>query len=480
MNFDWLNDQDAVKKIEKGLTAYVALDDAFVSIASRIFLIRNAKRTLDLQYYIWNKDFIGQLMLNELYKAANRGIKIRLLIDDQNGNGLDPILRALSDNPAFEIRLFNPYKFRKLRVLDYLFRAKAINHRMHNKLIIADDCIAVIGGRNISGEYFEAGNEFQFFDLDILFYGTAVTHAVDVFQNFWNFSLSLPIRHFVGATKSHDQSKLKQLFKQFNEIDTPVEKKIYEAQSELDNILKNYSLRWKKAYFVADVPQKILGESRQDELIYHQIAQLMGYPSNHLELVSAYFVPTRSGTAFLSKQSRQGIKIRILTNSFIANDVAIVHAFYSKYRQALLESGVKLYELKSIIPRKKPTWYEKLTGRVIPAKGKSNSSLHAKFFDIEGKVFIGSFNFDPRSAHINTEVGLVVESEELQQNITDDLDKFLPLTCYELSLDEQGNVIWTEYLENGETIKYAHDPKTTKFQRLVMKFMACLPIEWMM
>jgi putative cardiolipin synthase len=127
-------------------------------------------------------------MLNELYKAANRGIKIRLLIDDQNGNGLDPILRALSDNPAFEIRLFNPYKFRKLRVLDYLFRAKAINHRMHNKLIIADDCIAVTGGRNISGEYFEAGNEFQFFDLDILFYGTAVTHAVDVFQNFWNFS----------------------------------------------------------------------------------------------------------------------------------------------------------------------------------------------------------------------------------------------------------------------------------------------------
>lgn len=206
----------------------------------------------------------------------------------------------------------------------------------------------------------------------------------------------------------------------------------------------------------------------------------MGYPSNHLELVSAYFVPTRSGTAFLSKQSRQGIKIRILTNSFIANDVAIVHAFYSKYRQALLESGVKLYELKSIIPRKKPTWYEKLTGRVIPAKGKSNSSLHAKFFDIEGKVFIGSFNFDPRSAHINTEVGLVVESEELQQNITDDLDKFLPLTCYELSLDQQGNVIWTEYLENGETIKYTHDPKTTKFQRFVMKFMARLPIEWMM
>ncbi len=206
----------------------------------------------------------------------------------------------------------------------------------------------------------------------------------------------------------------------------------------------------------------------------------MGYPSNHLELVSAYFVPTRSGTAFLSKQSRQGIKIRILTNSFIANDVAIVHAFYAQYRKRLLENGVKLYEFKPLLERTKPTWYEKLTGRVIPAKGKSSSSLHAKFFDIDGKVFIGSFNFDPRSAHLNTEVGLVVESDELQNEITETLDQYLPQVAYELKLNEQGNINWIEYKSDGKTVIYNDDPDTTKFQRFMMKIVAFLPIEWMM
>lgn len=149
-SFNWLNDEQATKKTEQGLTAFVALDDAFISIASRMYLIRNAKEKIDLQYYIWTNDFVGNLMLHELLTAADRGVKIRLLIDDQNGVKLDGVLRSLLHHPNFEIRLFNPYKFRYLRILDYIFRFKKVNHRMHNKLIIADGVIAVTGGRNIS------------------------------------------------------------------------------------------------------------------------------------------------------------------------------------------------------------------------------------------------------------------------------------------------------------------------------------------
>ncbi len=477
---NWLNDPSAKENIEQGLTAFVPLDDAFASIASRIHLIRKAQHSIDLQYYIWNNDYVGQLMLKELLKAADRGVKIRLIIDDQNGNKLDSTLRALSQHPNFQIKLFNPYQFRHFRVLDYLFRLKQINHRMHNKLIIADDTIAVTGGRNISSEYFDASYKFQFTDLDILFYGTAADQAERVFKEFWNNSLSVPSHQLIGKGKAKQLVELRQTYENIGNSYSPTENRINEAQNELNEALQLRPVQWAKAYFVADHPDKILDQASDQGLIYNQMIEIMGYPKQHMELVSAYFVPTDRGTEYLSKLSQQGMKVRVLTNSFAANDVAIVHAFYAQYRKRLLENGVKLYEFKPLLERTKPTWYEKLTGRVIPAKGKSSSSLHAKFFDIDGKVFIGSFNFDPRSAHLNTEVGLVVESDELQNEITETLDQYLPQVAYELKLNEQGNINWIEYKSDGKTVIYNDDPDTTKFQRFMMKIVAFLPIEWMM
>ena len=186
----WINNSETASKLQQGLTAYLAMNDAFQSIAARVHLIREAKYNLDLQYYIWADDFIGRLMLHELLKAADRGVKIRLLLDDQNGTKLDPQLKALSIHPNISTKIYNPYRHRKFRVVDYLLRTMQINYRMHNKLIIADGIIAVTGGRNISSEYFDASDSFQFTDMDILFFGTAVKHANEVFHNFWNFQLS--------------------------------------------------------------------------------------------------------------------------------------------------------------------------------------------------------------------------------------------------------------------------------------------------
>lgn len=476
----WLNGSNVDTQISQGLTAYVSLDDAFMSIASRLYLISQAQHNLDLQYYIWEDDSIGHLMLAELLKAADRGVKVRLLIDDQNGTKLDAALKQLANHPNFEIKLFNPYKFRKLRVIDYVFRLKSVNHRMHNKLIVADGAIAVTGGRNISREYFEASENFQFTDMDILFYGTAVQHANTVFDDFWNDDLSYSATQLLGEGSAEQLSKLRQHYELTALQQDQLRKRIELAAKEISQHLKDRPINWAKAHFVADSPNKIRGTASKEQLIYRQMSNIMGQPKDHLELVSAYFVPTRKGTDYLASLVTKDIQVRVLTNSFLANDVPLVHAFYSKYRPDLLKIGVKLYEFKPYIERSKRTWYEVVTGNVIPAKGKNTSSLHAKFFDVDQMVFIGSFNFDPRSANLNTEVGLVVESDALQKQITTSLDHYLPRIAYELKLNSKGEVIWLDHQKDGSSIEYSHDPETTKFQRFTMKAVSYLPIEWMM
>ena len=476
----WLNGSNVDTQMSQGLTAYLALDDAFSSIASRLHLINKAKYNIDLQYYIWENDSIGHLMLAELLKAADRGVKVRLLIDDQNGTKLDATLKQLAAHPNFEIKLFNPYKFRKLRVIDYAFRLKHINHRMHNKLIIADGAIAVTGGRNISREYFDASDNFQFTDMDILFYGTAVQHANDVFHEFWNDNLSYSVPQLLGNGNQEQLAKLRQYYELTALQKDQLKKRIELAEKQINKHLKDRPINWAKAHFIADSPDKIRGEATNDQLIYRQMLNIMGEPKQHLELVSAYFVPTRKGTDYLVNLSKNDVRIRILTNSFLANDVAVVHAFYQKYRHDLLQNGIKLYEFKPYIERNKRTWYEVVTGNVIPAKGKNTSSLHAKFFDIDGMVFIGSFNFDPRSANLNSEVGLVVESDVLQKYISRSLDQYLPQIAYELKLNKQGEIIWLDQHKDGSIVEYKHDPETTKFQRFAMQAVSYLPIEWMM
>ena len=476
----WLHDKNFQNELNDGLTAYLPLDDAYTSIAARLHLINKAKHNLELQYYIWEDDSIGHLLLCELLKAADRGVKVHLLIDDQNGIKLDPTIKQLAHHPNFEIKLFNPYKFRHFRVLDYVFRMKKINHRMHNKLIISDGVIAVTGGRNISREYFDASDNFQFTDMDILFYGTAVNDANTLFKNFWNDDLSHHVNQLIGTGSNEGLNALRSAYKERFLRLTEAEKKVIIAEKQIKAHLREKPITWAKAYFIGDSPNKIRSMTEEQDYIYNQMSATMGKPKKHMELVSAYFVPQHKGTEFLSNLQKNNVNVRVLTNSYLANDVPIVHAFYQKYRQELLKNGVKLYEFKPYIEREKRTWYEVATGNVIPAKGKNASRLHAKFFDIDGMVFIGSFNFDPRSAKLNTEVGLIVESEQLQNDISKTLDQYLPQVAYELQLNKHNEIIWIEHFKNGEFITHHTEPETTKFQRFMIKAVSYLPIEWLM
>ena len=478
----WINNsEESQKKVDAGLTAYLPLQDPFMSMATRIYLINEAKHHLDLQYYIWEDDAIGQHLLSELLKAADRGVKIRLLIDDQNGTKLDETLIQLAQHPNFQIKLFNPYKYRNFRVIDYIFRFNHINHRMHNKLIVADGTVAVTGGRNISSEYFDASHDFQFADMDIFFGGETVHDANTSFLQYWNDDLSYSIQDLVKAQPDDQLKRIRKKYAEstdFQKIDS--ESRIIQAQDQIRENLKNRPVKWAKAHFIADSPDKVRRTVEDHELLFNQIMNIMGRPKNHMEFVSAYFVPTQAGEDYLVGLAQQDIKVRVLTNSFLANDVPLVHAFYQKYRKPLLENGVQLYEFKPYIERDRRTWYEVMTGNVIPAKGKNTSRLHAKYFDIDGMVFIGSFNFDPRSAHLNTEVGLVVESDALQNEISDSLDQYLPQMAYQLKLNEKNEIIWLDHKKDGSIKEYTVDPETTKFQRFIMYTVSYLPIEWMM
>ncbi|ANF81808.1 phospholipase [Acinetobacter sp. NCu2D-2] len=477
----WFTSEKSKQNLQQGQTAYLPLYDGFMSISARLYIINRAKYNLDLQYYIWEDDHIGNLMLSQLLKAADRGVKVKLLIDDQNGTKLDDTLRTLSQHPNFEIRIFNPYKFRHFRVLDYGLRMRHVNHRMHNKLIVADGSVAVTGGRNISSEYFDASYQFQFTDVDIFFAGTAVKDANQSFTQFWNDDLGYDIRQIARKnTHIDDLKNLRRSFAHDSGAEQKLKQRIELAEKEIAKQLELQPVQWAKAHFVADHPNKIRGQAQDAEYIYDQMIQIMGEPQQHLELVSAYFVPTQTGTDYLTKRAKNGLNVRILTNSFLANDVAIVHAYYQQYRKALLESGVQLWEFKPYIERPNRTWYEKMTGNIIPAKNKNSSSLHAKFFDVDGKVFIGSFNFDPRSANLNTEVGLVIESQAIQDQITQNLNHYLPRIAYELKLDKNGEIIWLDHGKNKATIQHTVEPETTKFQRFMINTVAKTPFEWMM
>lgn len=478
----WLySEQDIDEKIAQGLTAFLPLDDPFLSISSRLHLISKAQHHIDLQYYIWESDELGHLLLSELLKAAERGVCVRLLIDDQNGTQLDSSLKQLSTHPNFSIKIFNPYKFRNLRILDFSYRALQINRRMHNKLIIADGEIAVTGGRNISRQYFDASDKSEFTDFDILFYGPAVIDANQLFLSFWNDELSHSVEKILKLGSAAGLQQLKNKYELESLVKTTDQQKLFHAEKMLREYhLASRPMRWAKAHFIGDTPNKTRNQATKDELLYTKFSKIMGMPTHNFQLVSAYFVPTNFGVKRLVNMKESHVDIRILTNSYLANNVPVVHAFYQKYRRKLLTSGVKLYEFKPFIQQKKRTWYEVATGNVIPAKNKNTSCLHAKFFYIDQKVFIGSFNFDPRSTSLNTEVGLVIESESLQQEIHESLSELLPRIAYELRLNEHGEMIWIEQRDNGTVVIHKHEPETTFFQRLMIKLTSFLPIEWIM
>ena len=469
-----------------GLTGFHVLYDPLEALAARLQLINKAEKSLDLQYYIWDNDKIGAMALHAIIQAADRGVKVRLLIDDNNAKQMEGIYLALDQHANIEVKLYNPYRFRHYRPVDMVLDLKRINRRMHNKSFIADNQIALIGGRNMSNQYYNVSDNYQFSDVDVMLAGAASDEIIHSFDEYWNDDYAFPVRQLVNPR--HYTLRFDGLKQQLQEHNQEVTVQNYLDLANRSHAFDTWlnsriQLDWVKAEVVKDSPSKIKARAKKEEHLNFQLLKHLEQPEQSVDIVSAYFVPQKDGVKQLKELADSGVQVRVLTNSFKANDVPLVHAFYGKYRQDLLENDVQLYEFlfNPDAENLNSNTNELASKAKVSMKGLSRSSLHAKLMALDEKqVFIGSFNLDPRSAYLNTEIGVLLNSPPLARAVHQTMDENLSKYAYKLMLDANQRMNWKIKLDNGKTRIYHKEPKMKWWQRSGMKMLSWLPIEGFM
>lgn len=453
-----------------GKSGFYTLSEGEAAFSSRLRTILTAEKTIDAQYYIWHDDLTGRSLHNQLLAAADRGVRVRLLLDDLDTAGKDEILRKIDAHPNLEIRLFNPFANRNKRTRDFISDTRRINRRMHNKTLTADNVVTIFGGRNIGDEYFAADTDVGFGDMDALAVGPIAAEVSQQFDLYWNSENAYPISAFNFEREiSEDEIAAFRA-----ESDT------YMAQareSSYADIIRQYDLSvmeeittlgfvWSDWKLVYDQPTKVTAKKVTAET--HLAPKLkvgMDRTQKDLIIVSPYFVPGDEFTAYLVGLVERGVRVRILTNSLQANDVSLVHAGYMRYRKDLVSGGVELYEFKADAER---TQRSKEKARI----GASKASLHAKFFGFdETYLFIGSFNLDGRSVALNSELGAYFASPEQARNISQRFDSEMLNLAYRVGLDEGGNLTWTSVKE-GDEITLDKEPGTTWWKRFSTGFLS--------
>lgn len=459
-----------------GIHKFPEPHDAF---AARVLLAAAAEKTLDAQYFIWNGDQVGYLLFEALWKAAERGVRVRLLLDDANTSGLDPTLAALAAHPNIQLRLYNPFTTRGSRGLGYMTDFTRLNRRMHNKSFTADNQASVVGGRNIANEYFGAGSGIGFADIDVLAIGPVVHEVSKEFDLYWNSASAYPAVAFVGVAGADGAANLQAKFAETHADPVAVDyiKAVKEAPLITDLVNRQLAVEWTTAQVMSDDPAKTLDTAdRTDVLLFPELMKKLGRPEKSFDIVSPYFVPGDDGTAGLTEMARRGVKVRVLTNSLASSDESIVHAGYMKRRRDLLLAGVLLYELKATATNESDL---KVKGRFGSGKV---AGLHAKTYAVDGaRIFVGSFNFDQRSARLNTEMGIVIDSPPFAGDLAKLFDTGLQDLAYEVHLTPQGDKLyWIERTASGEEKRYEDDPETDAFKRWRVGFMSHLPIDWLL
>ena len=421
---------------------------------TRVALVRRAERTLDLQYYLFHDDEAGRALAREVLAAALRGVRVRVLLDDIATQGQDAMLAQLSAHPNFEIRLFNPFAGGRgqlaTRVLASLFDASRVNHRMHNKLFVADNAMAITGGRNIGNEYFMQGSASNFIDLDVFAVGAIVPQMSAVFDQFWNSEYAYPATAFAEFKLDAKPVAISPA------APSPVPSGTIDPLGygplgdEIDR--GKLALAWASATVVADAPSKVAGVTPQniDDTASHMILRLMDTAQSEVLVISPYFVPGKVGMAAMRKLASRGIRMVVLTNSLGANDSPLVHIGYSRYRRDMLQLGVHLYELSPTRAQKRgPT----------SLFGSSHASLHAKVVAIDRKrLYVGSLNLDARSARTNTEMGLLIESPALAQELFALLKADNDESAYRLRLSASSGALEWVAVDDGVEVVYTTEP----------------------
>jgi putative cardiolipin synthase len=458
---------------------------------TRVQMIDAAERTLDLQYFIFRGDETGRLLTDALLRAADRGVRVRVLIDDGDTIAGDEQLIALDAHPAIEIRVFNPFAYRGhdrlLRTREFLFNASRLDYRMHNKLLVVDNAVALIGGRNIGNQYFQMDPESQFADDDVFAAGPIVRQLSATFDEYWNSRLAIPAEALgrkqrtaavLAAHREQPSLRPGQPLQPLKTGGVDYVKRIATGEPYTGMISGQLPLVWARAQVVCDSPDKKHVEegALPGRLMTRPVGDAAAAVQSELLMVTPFFIPADDDVQLLKDLRQRQVRVRILTNSLESTPGLAAQSGYQHYRIPLLEAGVDLYEVRSLLGNARGS------GQTAKLSRYGNYALHAKLFVFDRrKVFIGSMNFDQRSKRINTEVGLIIDSPELAQQTATRFEAMTqPENSYALALrpgsaGSSPRLVWHTQ-EDGTAVEYAQEPARSRWERLKVKLLSLLPL----
>jgi putative cardiolipin synthase len=453
-------------------SAWKALDSNADALRWRLALVDSATASLDIAYYFWWEDETGLLLMKHVIGAADRGVRVRIILDDLSTLLKDdrtPKVRdwqtaILNAHPNIELRLFNAFRARSLlgRGVDFLRRMDIMNQRMHNKMLIADNRAVILGGRNVGNEYFGFGHEFNFRDLDVLGLGPVARQTSTVFDRFWNSDWVVPVsalkldatpRDLRAATprilQSLDGSPVLERF--------PLNHKDW--ASELADFAKNAQVGGSRV--LTDLPAPNAVRHRMPTAI----RDFMASAKKELLITNSYVIPDDTDLDLFDELRKRGVTVKLLTNSLASQDVPAVNSHYKRWRKPLLKAGIELYESR-------PDAAIARTLADTPPAHAQFMGLHVKAIVVDRKrLFVGSMNLDPRSEELNSEMGVVIDSEAFARQIAKTMEQdMLPANAWRVSLDERGALLWTA---DGEPL--TRQPARSGWQRVQDLFFMLFP-----
>lgn len=448
-------------------SAVYRLDSGSDALGARVGLIDRAEKAIDIQSYLIKDDLSGNLVAIHLAQAADRGVRVRLLMDDALTDEVDSGLLSLDEHENIEVRVFNPFPRRRSRFISLLANFNILNRRMHNKSFTVDNQVTIVGGRNIADEYYQTGGDTEFIDEDLMAIGSVVNDVSDGFDEYWNSPEAIPMDAFDklvahGSVADSLEEGRRYLQRHRGE---PFLQGVDGAliDSFVDGYLDFVPARTR---IVQDHPDKVrnLMRRRQSEMSDY-LLKLVSAAERELIVISPYFVPQKQGVDFFAALVRKGVRVVIISNSLASTNHASVHAVYARYRKPLLKQGVELYELR-------PRFEAMATETKI--------TLHSKVATVDReRLFVGSFNLDPRSLYLNTEMGMEVESDHLAESMAASILDSLPDFAYKLRLSDKNRLQWLLQTAGVQEV-ITTEPQTSLWRRLATKLLSLLPIEGQM
>jgi putative cardiolipin synthase len=451
-----------------------------VAFAFRAGTAAAAERSLDVQYYVWQDDLTGRLLVAALMRAADHGVRVRLLLDDLDARTRHDLFMVVDLHPNLEVRIFNPFysRYGTLgKAMEFLVRGTRLNHRMHNKAWIADNRIAIIGGRNVGDEYFGASRQSNFSDTDLVLAGPVVEQVSREFDEYWNSPDAIPVSAF--DVRKPTPADLQELQRELREFEQHAEESSYvlalrdpdKRQELIAGMPPPIEVR--DIRVLVDDPSKVGTSERglRASQVLDGLSTVMGEAQSELLIVSPYFVPGKQGAETLSATAQRGVRVEVLTNSLAATDVVAVHVGYARYRRELLKAGVELHEMKR-------STGEAAANKHVSVLGSKRASLHTKAMIVDSRwSFVGSMNIDPRSANLNTEMGVLVDSPDLAAQLRAQFEAITsPELSYRVVMDPKHGLTWHDR-KDGEQRMLEREPDASVSRRIGATLLRALPME---